>query len=730
MSVYRCLQPEYVKDFRCDGKACDAQCCRGWNIQLDKEAVERFHKAPKKLRRELFSHISKNETTGVHEIVKKNDACPMLGGDLLCSLQKRRGEGFLADVCAEYPRLTTQFPEKLERALCMTCPVAAKLALLNETPMKFEEVEVTTQRESYFQQADDEEAIARLRIFDLQKESIGILQDRSLPLPGRLVKLALFLDRAESLVAEERGEEISQILTSPEGKKLSAGEEVPFFERAPFALVMLRHLAEKSEDDDPKTGEFLTQIASLLEGKEPASLEECYREYEGAVLQEWGHILENYLVNEYFSAIYPCVAVGDFRHNARVFGGIYALLELVLVSLWKEKGTIGEEEILEVIHWLAVRVKHFVGYINLLAEFLEEHGDPLFLRDDSPKMPAEENAPMEEKIPEEERAKGKSLSCGEEESPEEKEEHYDSEVLSVNLARVQLQSVPNVVYAQKETFDYANVLLQMDILRPQEKENLPAILFVPGGGFIASNRARMLQLRMRLAEAGYFVGSINYRVTPEALFPAPLEDVKSAVRYMKAHGEELHIDPQRIGIIGDSAGGYLSAFAGITNYPTEFDRGEYLEVGSQVKAAVSLYGISDLLRVGEGFPREWQEFYTSPAGIPSLFVNGIPGFGGRMGGILENREFMEKANPIRYIRKESAPMLLFHGTEDPVVSQEQSDILYQALRKKGVAAKRYLVPGAGHSGPYWVQDEVIRVILEFFEHFLTLPSTLTPSHTP
>nr|WP_288571175.1 alpha/beta hydrolase [uncultured Mitsuokella sp.] len=82
---------------------------------------------------------------------------------------------------------------------------------------------------------------------------------------------------------------------------------------------------------------------------------------------------------------------------------------------------------------------------------------------------------------------------------------------------------------------YANVPMQMDILQPKTKEKKPAILFVTGGGFINANKDNGIQLRMHLTENGYVVGSINYRVAPTAKFPEPLEDVKAAIRYLKAN---------------------------------------------------------------------------------------------------------------------------------------------------------------------------------------------------
>ena len=118
------------------------------------------------------------------------------------------------------------------------------------------------------------------------------------------------------------------------------------------------------------------------------------------------------------------------------------------------------------------------------------------------------------------------------------------------------------------------------------------------------------------------------------------------------------------------------------------------------------------------FSDEMKKWTNAPSGISSLLVNGIPVFVEREGGIEANRELMEKANPINYIHKHSAPMLLFHGGKDALISPSQTDILYQALKKHGIEAKRYVVPQAEHAGPYWIQDEVLDIIQAFLDKHL------------
>lgn len=223
---------------------------------------------------------------------------------------------------------------------------------------------------------------------------------------------------------------------------------------------------------------------------------------------------------------------------------------------------------------------------------------------------------------------------------------------------------------------------------------------------------------MHLAEAGYVVASIQYRVAPTARFPEPLEDVKSAIRYLKAHADQFGVDPERVGIIGGSAGGYLTAMAATTSGTTTFDKGENLQVGSGVKAAVDLFGLSDLTRIGDDYSNAVKEAHRSAGATEALWVNGSSVFGGKDGGILANPDGARKANPITYISKTSAPMLLMHGTKDTVVSPSQTDLLFQALQKNQIPSQRYLVEGAAHGGVYWNQKEVLDIITSFFDSYL------------
>lgn len=293
-------------------------------------------------------------------------------------------------------------------------------------------------------------------------------------------------------------------------------------------------------------------------------------------------------------------------------------------------------------------------------------------------------------------------------------------ILNVPLIKKRIQLVSNIVYAQTNASGYENLTLKMDILVPRQKGRAPAVLFITGGRFLYANKDSCIQLRMALAQVGFVTAGIEYRTALQSIFPKPLEDVKAAVRFLRAKADVFHIDPNNIAAVGESAGGYLAAFAGLTNKIRKFDIGDNLTYSSSVQAVVDLYGPSDLSEIGHDFPLHVQKLYHSAGAAEALWINGIGAFGGIDGGITADQERLSAANPINYVTAAAPPFLLMHGDRDNMVSPSQTAILHDSLIKHGVDSTRYLVKNAGHGGIYWVQPAVLSIITCFLRHRLFL----------
>lgn len=291
-----------------------------------------------------------------------------------------------------------------------------------------------------------------------------------------------------------------------------------------------------------------------------------------------------------------------------------------------------------------------------------------------------------------------------------------SEELSVQMTVPPIRLNADFVYS--ETFNNMGrpIKLSMDVIQPFSPEPLPAVLFVTGGGFMDAPKTKFIGQRVDMARAGYVVASIDYRVVPMVTFPGMLEDVKSAVRYMRANAQKFGIDPERIAIMGESAGGYLAAIAATTNGMTEFDKGANLDQSSDVQAAIDLYGLSDLTRVAADYDTERQKKHESEAIPEAMLVNGVPFMEG--GAISSDLDKAAYANPITHISKNTPPFLLMHGDQDPIVSPSQTAILHDALIEKGIDSTRYVVKGADHAGFLWYQPEIMQKVIEFLDENL------------
>lgn len=214
------------------------------------------------------------------------------------------------------------------------------------------------------------------------------------------------------------------------------------------------------------------------------------------------------------------------------------------------------------------------------------------------------------------------------------------------------------------------------------------------------------QMRSALAAVGYVVAAIEYRTVPDT-FPAPLEDGKAAIRYLRSHATDYGIDPERIGVLGDSAGGWLALLLGTTNGEPGFDKGDFLDQNSDVQAVASLYGISDIRNIGVGFPEAIQQVHQSPAATEALLVNG-PAFRDFAGAIVTADPAKALgASAMGHLDGEKPPFLLMHGSADTLVSPVQSKQLFEALRARGAAVDYDLVRGAGHADAHWYQPAVI-----------------------
>jgi acetyl esterase/lipase len=241
---------------------------------------------------------------------------------------------------------------------------------------------------------------------------------------------------------------------------------------------------------------------------------------------------------------------------------------------------------------------------------------------------------------------------------------------------------------------------KLDIYVPEKAEGLlPLVVWIHGGAWKGGSKEGTPALG--LLKLGYVVASINYRLSQHAVFPAQIEDCKSAIRWLRAHAADYHIDPEHVGVWGSSAGGHLVAMLDGTGDTKEFDKGENLDQSSRVQCVVDWFGPTDLLAmpVGKG---EAKTAITELLGGP----------------VEENKDKARKASPITFVTKTSAPILIMHGDKDPLVPISQSEEFDTALKKAGVDVTYKVIQGNGHGGPGFYTPESRKLIEEFFAKHL------------
>lgn len=291
----------------------------------------------------------------------------------------------------------------------------------------------------------------------------------------------------------------------------------------------------------------------------------------------------------------------------------------------------------------------------------------------------------------------------------------EAQIVDVPVVQGRIDAISGVVYSQ--VFERGRSVrgLKMTLFVPRTKEKKPAVLYFPGGGFTSADHEKFLEMRYALARAGYVVAACEYRAVPNK-FPALLEDAKAAVRWMRAHASEFGVDANRIGLLGDSAGGYVVQMAGATNGEKNWDVGDFKEVSSDVQAVVSIYGISDLTTIGEGLGNE--NVHASAAVTEALLLNG-PAFKDFAGASVNaDPQKAKAASPIGHVDGTEPPFLLMHGSGDKVVSPLQSKKMFEALQNKKVEAEYVLVRGAEHGDLPWYQPGVISRVVNFFDRHL------------
>ncbi len=222
--------------------------------------------------------------------------------------------------------------------------------------------------------------------------------------------------------------------------------------------------------------------------------------------------------------------------------------------------------------------------------------------------------------------------------------------------------------------------LLLDLFTPVSKPNgVPGLIFIHGGGWRGGKRQSYRVYTTHFAKLGYVAATISYRFVQEAPFPACFQDAQNSVRWMRSNAKDLGVNPDRIAVIGGSAGGYLAMMVGYGSESAEPETGDArFAVSSRIAALINFYGPSDL---------------TTPFAKSSPLVKAL----------LEGKSFEQapdlylRASPITHLSSNAPPTLIFHGTLDEIVPIDQSDSLAAKLKQLNIPYEYERLEGWPHT---------------------------------
>ena len=267
-------------------------------------------------------------------------------------------------------------------------------------------------------------------------------------------------------------------------------------------------------------------------------------------------------------------------------------------------------------------------------------------------------------------------------------------------AQIDTVITKNIMYAE-----VGNRKLLLDLYMPAAKKLPCLIVWIHGGAWHSGSKESP---PLNILSYGYAVASLDFRLSVEAPFPAPVHDIKAAVRFLRANANKYGYRRDKIVIWGSSSGGHLAALVGTTNNDNymEGNEGNYLKESSSVQAIIDFYGPTDFLTILD---------QSTPHGInvraPALAILlGKP--------VEQVPDLAKKASPTTYVDKNDPPFLIIQGEKDESVPQVQSKLLKSYLQVAGVPVELIIVEGAPHYGEMFDAEYIRKRIFTFLQNNL------------
>jgi acetyl esterase/lipase len=282
---------------------------------------------------------------------------------------------------------------------------------------------------------------------------------------------------------------------------------------------------------------------------------------------------------------------------------------------------------------------------------------------------------------------------------------------------------PNAEYTRTEDVIYGRkygLALTMDVFAPKDKAraNGKGIVWCVSGGWFSAKPGG-IGPGQEFVNRGYTVFAVVHGSTPKFTIPEVLDDMSRAVRFVRANAEKYHVDPDKLGITGGSAGGHLSLMQGCAPRPGNPEAHDPVERQSSKVAAVACYypptdflnyGKPGEIALGEGTLKGFRppfDFWERDKDTNKLVVIADED---------RRKAIGKQISPAYHVTKESAPALLIHGDADVLVPIQQSELMVAKFKENGVPCELVVRKGAGHGGPQFANDA--KLLADWFDKYL------------
>lgn len=383
----RKIYPSYFEEFKCIGGKCSDSCCIGWNIDIDKITFKRYFKVQDQEMKKMFQkNVQSNERCSSEEIdygvvkLKKDKRCPFLDEENYCVIHSNLGEDYLSNVCTSFPRITNKIDDTYEMSLDISCPEAARIILLKEEGIKFDNSKGELGKHILSNVIETKASLKYIK--DVRDYCIGLIQDRKFSLNERLYALGDFTSNLEDKI--NNNEDITKYINDykVEGavhkyndadiNDLLGNSYMNYIIKMNFFIKMLKILKVDKEVESQPFKAFTKEMLdgfniSKLEGSGDISENvefyiQGYKEYE-CILKEYDYIIENYLVNFIYNYMFP------FNEVLSIFDSYIMLLMRVgfikfyLVGIYLKNKNVDKNRIVEFVQVFSKTIEHHRSYL-------------------------------------------------------------------------------------------------------------------------------------------------------------------------------------------------------------------------------------------------------------------------------------------------------------------------------------------------------------------------------